>query len=90
MNLVEFFDNQIVLKSDRVLLRPLAGSDIDELEKISYTDGLWEYGRRVKNRKDLEDYIGFCLDARKSKTLYPFVIIDKLDNKLAGIRCSAG
>lgn len=42
MSLVEFFDNQIVLESDRALLRPLVASDIDDLETISYTDGLWE------------------------------------------------
>lgn len=90
MSLVEFFNTQIVLENDRVLLRPLAGSDIDDLEKISYTDGLWEYGRRVKSRKDLEEYIGFCLDARKSKTLYPFAIIDKLDKKIAGITMVGG
>lgn len=90
MSLVEFFDNQIVLESGRALLRPLAASDIDDLEKISYTDRLWEYGRRVKNRKDLEEYIEFCLGARKSKTLYPFAIIDKPDKKIAGITMLGG
>jgi len=90
MSLVEFFDNQIVLESGRALLRPLAASDIDDLEKISYTDGLWEYGRRVKNRKDLEGYIEFCLNARKSNTLYPFAIIDKPDKKTAGITMLGG
>ena len=90
MSLAKFFDNQIVLESDRALLRPLVASDIDDLEKISYTDGLWEYGRRVKNKKDLEEYIGFCLDARKSKTLYPFAVIDKLDKQIAGITMLGG
>src|SRR5690606_4480705 len=90
VSLAKFFDNQIVLESDRALLRPLVASDIDDLEKISYTDGLWEYGRRVKNKKDLEEYIGFCLDARKSKTLYPFAVIDKLDKQIAGITMLGG
>lgn len=90
MSSVDLFNKEIVLENDSVLLRPLSGLDIDDIEKISYTDNLWEYGRRVKDRKDLEEYIGFCLNARNSKTLYPFIVVNKPDNKIAGITMLGG
>jgi len=90
MDTTDFFNSHIQLENERVLLRPFLESDINDLEKISYTDGLWEYGSKVKSRKDLEKYVEFCLMQRSLHNLYPFSIFDKQKNALAGVTMFGG
>jgi RimJ/RimL family protein N-acetyltransferase len=78
-------NQEIILENTRVLLRPLKPSDIDEIEKISYTEGLREYGSYVKSRTDLEGYFDFCNVEKESNRLYPFLIFDKKYNCVAGV-----
>lgn len=81
----QFFKSDIILENNNVLLRPLHSQDLESLVAISFSDRLWEYGRRVKNREDVEQYIQICLSWRDQKRNYPFVIIDKHTHKIAGI-----
>ena len=81
----DIFKEDLHLENDRALLRPLKITDIKSIENISYTEGLFEYGGRVKTRKDLKKYFEYCVRGKEDKTLYPFVIFDKKFNSIAGI-----
>lgn len=81
----QFFKSEIILENNRVLLRPLKIEDLTSLVEISFSDSLWEYGRRVKSKDDVKEYIKTCLSWREEKRNYPLVIIDKSSNKVAGI-----
>jgi RimJ/RimL family protein N-acetyltransferase len=85
MDLDTFFLLELIVENDFLLLRPLTINDIDAIEKISYSDELGEFGARVKNRKDLDYYFEFCLKSKEKKELYPFIIINKKNNKPIGI-----
>ena len=85
MDLEKFFFSKLTFENELLLLRPLLISDIDGVEKISYSDELGEFGSRVKNRKDLELYFDFCFKSKEKKELYPLIIIKKQTNKPIGI-----
>ena len=81
----DLFKTEIVLENNRAILRPIQQSDIDEIEKISYTEGLREYGSYVKSRIDLEGYFDYWKVEKESNRLYPFLIFDKKYNSVAGV-----
>lgn len=85
MNTEEFFSKVLIIENDLVLLRPLKKSDIDEVETISFSQELGEFGARVKTKTDLEGYFDYCLSAKSNKELYPFIILNKADEKPIGI-----
>ena len=85
MDLEKFFLSELTLKNELLLLRPLTINDIHDIEKISYSKELGEFGARVKNKEDLDDYFDFCLKSKVKKELYPFIIIERKSNKPIGI-----
>ncbi len=85
MNLEKFFATELILENETILLRPLTIQDIDKIETISYNTELGEFGARVKNRNDLNEYFDFCLNSKKEKELYPLIIISKEDNSPIGL-----
>ncbi len=85
MNLEKFFSSELILENESVLLRPLSINDIDEIELISYSKELGEFGARVKNRDDLTYYFNFCLKSKIKKELYPLIIISKKNKNPLGL-----
>ena len=85
MELEKFFSSELTLENELLVLRPLLLSDIDDVEKISYSKELGEFGARVKDRKDLDHYFDFCLKSKEKKELYPLIIINRKDNKPIGM-----
>src|SRR5690606_33239723 len=85
MNLKTFFSSEIILENELLILRPLSKTDIDDIELISYSNELGEFGAKVKNRNDLTNYFDYCLTSKESHELYPFIIINKLNNKAMGL-----
>jgi len=85
MDLEKFFSSKLTLEDELLLLRPLTINDIDDIEKISYSKKLGEFGARVKNRNDLDYYFDFCIESKAKKELYPFIILYKETNKPIGI-----
>lgn len=85
MNNETFFSNELIIENDILLLRPLKKSDIKEIETISYSNQLGEFGARVKNHTDLLQYFNYCSTAKSNKELYPLIIIKKEDKKPVGI-----
>ncbi|MDO6517802.1 GNAT family N-acetyltransferase [Zobellia uliginosa] len=85
MNLDMFFSSELTLQNKLILLRPLSIMDINAIELLSYDKELGEFGARVNNRSDLEEYFDYCLEAKKRKELYPLLIVDKNHNKPIGL-----
>lgn len=78
-------DLNIVLESDRVLLRPLQLEDEEALQLIADDDSLWIYGLQDLSKPgELNKYIRKALEDRDNETTAVWVIIDKKTNKMAG------
>ena len=78
-------DLNIVLETDRVLLRPLQLEDEEALQLIADDDSLWIYGLQDLSKPgELNKYIRKALEDRDNETTAVWVIIDKKTNKVAG------
>ncbi|WP_291404009.1 GNAT family protein [Daejeonella sp.] len=78
-------DLNIVLESDRVLLRPLQFEDEEALQFIADDDSLWIYGLQDLSKPgELNKYIRKAIEDRDNETTAVWVIIDKKTNKMAG------
>lgn len=80
------FSQEIILENNRAKLRPLLVSDFDLLLPFSLNEPeLWQHSLSPGNGADnLKVYIDTALQKRKENTSYPFLIIDKTNNKVAG------
>jgi RimJ/RimL family protein N-acetyltransferase len=75
----------LILESDRVLLRPLCLEDEEALQLIADDDSLWIYGLQdLSQSGELNTYILKALVDRDKKTSAVWVIIDKKSNQVAG------
>lgn len=82
---VELFRTDIILENHRTLLIPFENQRNSELKEIIFDDEIWKYmGMYVRNNSDFEKYVENTLKQRKEGVCYPFLIIDKLTNKVAG------
>lgn len=78
-------DLNIVLESDRVLLRPLQFEDEEALQIVAYDDSLWIYGLQDLSKPgELNKYIRKAIEDRDNETTAVWAIIDKKTNKMAG------
>lgn len=84
--MTEDFTKDIILENDRVLLRPLAMTDMDLLMNFSLDEPeLWTYSLTpASGIENLKDYMFKAIHDRKEGKTYPFLVIDKLHNEVAG------
>ena len=80
------FTKEIILENERVLLRPLALSDLSLLAHfVADEPDLWKYSlAAINNSTDLENYIQTAMEARGHETAYAFIVFDKLLNEYVG------
>ena len=80
------FEKNIILENNRVILRPLTYDNVNDLSHFSLNEPeLWEYSLTPANGiENLKKYINLALEERKNNRSYPFVVIDKSNNKIAG------
>ncbi len=80
------FNNNYILENDRVLLRPLELSDVENLLHFSINEPeLWNYSLLpASNEQELRNYIKIALEKRKNQIDYPFIVFDKKTNSYAG------
>ena len=80
------FKNEILLKNDIVSLRPLKKEDISLLKEFSLNEPeLWKYSLTpADGLENLKNYIDQALREKELKTSYPFIVLDKRTNKIAG------
>ncbi|MBM7703490.1 GNAT family N-acetyltransferase [Metabacillus iocasae] len=83
--MTEFFEQNVVLENNRVKLVPFSEEHREGLLAIACDDSIWTYmGMTMKDEKELDTYIENTVSERKSGKSYPFVIIDKETNEVAG------
>ncbi|WP_202702552.1 GNAT family N-acetyltransferase [Flavobacterium sp. UGB4466] len=77
--------SEIILENEKVLLIPFESERNTELREIIFDDGIWKYmGMYVRNEKDFKNYIQNTLQQKAAGLCYPFLIIDKTTNRVAG------
>lgn len=79
-------ESDIFLENDLVLLRPLKESDFNELLTYSINEPeIWSFNALGANGPDnLQKYIATALENKAKGIDYPFVVLDKKTNKIAG------
>ncbi len=80
------FTSPVILENDRILLQPLAASDVKNLLYFSLNEPtLWKYSLIQADGEDnLKNYIDIALRAKHDQKEYPFIVFDKVKNKYAG------
>jgi len=75
-----------VLEDERVLLRPLAKTDLQHLLPFAIEEPeLWTYSlQSAAGRKNMEHYIATALTERTKGWSYPFLVWDKRGDRCAG------
>ena len=85
MHALTFFEQSIILENERVQLRSLHTDDFETLNLIAYHPAIWEVGmNNLKEPAHLREYIQAALIEKINKCSYPFLIIDKQQNQVAG------
>ncbi|UUF15050.1 MULTISPECIES: GNAT family N-acetyltransferase [Flavobacterium] len=81
----EILQSEIILENEKVLLIPFESERNIELKEIIFDDEIWKYmGMYVRNDQDFENYIQSTLKQKADGICYPFLIIDKASNRVAG------
>lgn len=81
----EMLESEIILENEKVLLIPFESERNIELKEIIFDDEIWKYmGMYVRNNQDFENYIQSTLKQKAEGICYPFLIIDKATNRVAG------
>lgn len=82
---IELLQADIILENNRVKLVPLENSRNTELTSIIFDDDIWKYmGMYVQNEADFKSYLATTFAQKEAGVCYPFLIIDKQTNKVAG------
>lgn len=81
----DFFQRDIVLENHIVKLVPFHNDYEEGLRKIIFDEEITKYtGSHLTNDSDLQNYIFHTLSSRDDKRCYPFIVIDKSTNQVAG------
>ncbi len=81
----EILNTRIELENSRVKLIPFGDLEHEELKKIIFDESIWKYmGMHIRNSTDFEAYISNTLKQKQLGICYPFLIIDKRNNEIAG------
>ena len=82
---IKILKSDIQLENDRVLLVPFDNVRNEELKDIIFDKEIWKFmGMRVHNEQGLKNYIAKTIKDKNNRLCYPFLIIDKETNKVAG------
>ncbi|AQX11292.1 GCN5 family acetyltransferase [Elizabethkingia meningoseptica] len=82
------FNKEYILENERVLLSPMKEDDFNRLLEFSENEPeIWDYSTLYSyaaGKDNLKKYIDFALDSREKNLAYPFIVYDKLKNRVAG------
>lgn len=79
-----FFHETIILENQRVKLVPLSEQHEEGLRSIIFDEELWKFSIQCRSEEDVRSYINKTMEHRKAGRAYPFVVIDKQTNEVAG------
>ena len=76
----------VFLEDDTVLLRPLEKTDFLNLINFSMLEPeIWQYSSvQAIGEEGLKKYLETAIEAREAEKEYPFIVIDKRNNRYAG------
>ena len=81
----EIFPVGLSLETGKVLLRPLAMTDVEEFISLTSLPSTWKYFTKSLNEKDqLNDWVRQGIDDRNNKIRYPFTIVEKEGQRVCG------
>jgi RimJ/RimL family protein N-acetyltransferase len=76
---------ELILETNRVLLRPIDEKDFDAFFDLAQDDGMWDYFTLNLAEKDhLQKWMDAAFADKAAGTRRPFTIIDKTTNQIAG------
>ena len=80
------FKNDYILENEKIILRPLTENDFDEFLEFSINEPeIWKFNALGANgEENLKNYINLAILNRKNGSEYPFVVINKSENKIIG------
>lgn len=80
------FKSDYILENNKVLLRPLKESDFEDLLEYSVNEPeIWSFNALGANgEENLKKYINTSIENKEKESEYPFVVFDKLSNKIVG------
>jgi RimJ/RimL family protein N-acetyltransferase len=79
------FEQNIILENDFVLLKPLSIEDKIGFIKIAFDKDIWRYSvNRIYDEAELDQFISEAISSKEKQLRFPFTIIDKIKNKIAG------
>ena len=80
------FNPNLTIESNRIKLRIVTPSDIDQLKTLAFESKIWKYfTTEINSERDLSEYIKNILNDFYNKKNVPFVIIDKKHDKIVGM-----
>ncbi|MBK3493908.1 GNAT family N-acetyltransferase [Viridibacillus sp. YIM B01967] len=80
-----FFQNDIKLENERVLLVPFSLEYKESLKKIVFDEAIWRYmGLSIRTEDELDEYINSTLQEKIEGKAYPFIMIDKESESVIG------
>jgi N-acetyltransferase len=80
------FSETYILENDRVLLRPLAHTDFENLLPFALNEpDTWQYSLvSASGHEGMKNYINSALEQKQLQKEYPFIVFDKRTNTYAG------
>ncbi len=85
MNPATFFTDDLILENDFVRVSPLKSGDFGQLESIVYHPEIWKMSLyNIAGPTQLQTYMDAALKEKEMQVSYPFLIYDKIQNRLAG------
>jgi N-acetyltransferase len=76
---------ELVLETDRVVLRPIEQNDFDYFLRLAQDKGMWDYFTlNLADKVHLRKWMDAAFADREAGTRRPFTIIDKVTNNIAG------
>jgi len=82
---MDFFNDEIILEDNTVLIRIMKQSDFDEFKKIAFEEEIWEYiPVLINDDASLQKWMDMHFADYHAKTRIPFVIFEKSTGKTAG------
>ena len=82
---IKILKSNINIENERVLLVPFDNKRNEELKDIIFDKDIWKFmGMNINNEQGLKNYIAKTIKDKNNGLCYPFLIIDKQNNKVAG------
>ncbi|NIG57511.1 GNAT family N-acetyltransferase [Chitinophaga sp. Cy-1792] len=74
----------IMLEGQRVLLMPVTEEDVEDIVQVSLDPRIWTFMPISGTESEIRSSLQQSLSDREKKVAYPFIIIDKLTNRVIG------